>query len=231
MFDKELENFLQKFHQLRRAGLTAHLDLDTFAGQAWVGLRVMLGPVQQKHQDHPKPKSRSPSYFRRQERRRAAKAASSSEQSSDIVNAAEANTEQSSDASKEAVEASSEYACEICDFKSNKESGLNIHMSRKHPVLEQIDGNTEDFEDFETEFDNEIEEYLSTGSFPESDSLWYEQFWEDLLGYLKSRKEKLEALEAYRKLLEKKKGMGSYLGYAPWNYPSELREKMGFQDP
>ena len=58
-------------------------------------------------------------------------------------------------------------------------------MSRKHPVLEQIDGNTEDFQDFETEFDNEIEEYLSTGSFPESDSLWYEQFWEDLLGYLK----------------------------------------------
>ena len=115
-----------------------------------------------------------------------------------------------------------EFNCEICDFKSNKESGLKIHMSRKHPVLEQIDGNTEQPEEFETEFDVEIEDYLSTGIFPEVDSLWHEQFWEDLLFYLKSREDKLEALDAYRKALEKKKGIGSYLGYAPWTFFREL---------
>ena len=28
----------------------------------------------------------------------------------------------------------------MCDFVSNKKSGLNIHMSRKHAVIEQLDG-------------------------------------------------------------------------------------------
>ena len=53
---------------MRRAGYQAHLYLDTCNGKAWVGLRVMLGPVQQDV------RRRSPSYFRRQERRRAANA-------------------------------------------------------------------------------------------------------------------------------------------------------------
>ena len=49
MFDEELSSFVSKFHQWRRAGLTAHLDVDTCAGKAWVGLRVMLDPVQHSH--------------------------------------------------------------------------------------------------------------------------------------------------------------------------------------
>ena len=43
MFVTELDTFIQKFHQLWQAGVTAHLDLDTRAGNAWVGLRVQLG--------------------------------------------------------------------------------------------------------------------------------------------------------------------------------------------
>ena len=39
----ELDTFVQKFKQLWYSGLTAHLDLDTHAGQAWVGVRVRLG--------------------------------------------------------------------------------------------------------------------------------------------------------------------------------------------
>ena len=73
MFDEQLNSFLTKFSQLRRAGFTAHLDLDTCAGKAWVGLRVMLG--QEEHQNVSSFKRRSPSYFRRQERRKAARAA------------------------------------------------------------------------------------------------------------------------------------------------------------
>ena len=40
---RELDTFVQKFKQLWYSGLTAHLDLDTHAGQAWVGLRARLG--------------------------------------------------------------------------------------------------------------------------------------------------------------------------------------------
>ena len=32
MSDKELENFFFKFWQLRKAGYTAHLDIDAYAG-------------------------------------------------------------------------------------------------------------------------------------------------------------------------------------------------------
>ena len=41
----ELDTFVKKFHQLWNDGVTAHLDLDTHAGDAWVGLRVRLGQV------------------------------------------------------------------------------------------------------------------------------------------------------------------------------------------
>ena len=45
MLITELDTFVRKFHQLWNDGLTAHLDLDTHAGNAWVGLRVQLGQV------------------------------------------------------------------------------------------------------------------------------------------------------------------------------------------
>ena len=78
----ELQNFANKFHQLRQAGFTAHLDRDAHAGQAWVCLHLM-----------PEPKHRSPSYLKRQERRKAARlAAGNSKSYSDVVKASEAKT-------------------------------------------------------------------------------------------------------------------------------------------
>ena len=146
MFDGELKSFLQKFHQLRKSGATAHLDVDTYAGQAWVGLRVMLGPIQ--HQ--PPQRHRSPSYFRRQERRRAAR--QSSEESDNVVaeEVATESTEESAavkatESGRNAAEATfnaKDFNCEICDFKSNTAKGLRIHMSRIHAKIEQLDGNT-----------------------------------------------------------------------------------------
>ena len=141
--------------------MTAHLDVDTFAGKAWVGLRVMLGPIHPPHhQSVPTLRRRSPSYYRRQERRKAARAACEKPPSSDVV-AEEANENSDKEVNvteeeKVADEASFEYPCEICDFKSNRESGLHIHMSRKHKTLEQIDGHSE-------YNDDEIEDYLKTG--------------------------------------------------------------------
>ena len=78
-------------------------------------------------------------------------------------------------------------------------------MSRKHAVLEQIDGNIEQPQELDTEYDKEIEDHLKTGILG-SES----QLFEDLLFYLKRRKDKLEALEARRQALEREYGMGSY---------------------
>ena len=79
MFVTELGTFVKKFHQLWHDGFTAHLDLDTQAGNAWVGLRVQLGqvPGPPHWQVHPYPqqvhtKSESPSRQRRRARRAAA---------------------------------------------------------------------------------------------------------------------------------------------------------------
>ena len=38
----EVDSFVQKFKNLWESGFSAHLDLDTHSGQAWVGLRVQL---------------------------------------------------------------------------------------------------------------------------------------------------------------------------------------------
>ena len=95
MFHEELSSFLQKFQQLRLAGQTAHLDIDTFAGKAWVCIRVMLSdnaPVY--HQQNTR--RRSPSYYRRQERRKAARTKAAEEPgqtNSDVAAAAEEVTE------------------------------------------------------------------------------------------------------------------------------------------
>ena len=82
MFITEFDAFVRKFHQLWNDGVTAHLDLDTHAGDAWVGLRVRLGQVPGPvyHHVHPftqeVPRRESPSRQRRRARRAAARQAS-----------------------------------------------------------------------------------------------------------------------------------------------------------
>ena len=103
----ELQNFVNKFHQLRQAGFTAHLDRDAHAGQAWVCLHLM-----------PEPKHRSPSYLKRQERRKAAwLAAGNSRGYSDVVKASEAKI------TEEVSKNSEDY-----NIDSNEES-LNLQLS------------------------------------------------------------------------------------------------------
>ena len=169
MFDSELNSFLTKFHQLRKSGATAHLDVDTHAGQAWVGLRVMLGPIQ--HQPSSSQRHRSPSYFRRQERRRAARKSS---EESDKVGAAkvatdstEENAVKATTTEKNAAEApkvdNGDFSCEICDFQSNRRTGLQVHMSRKHATIEQLDGNISLPYDVGEKVDEEVEHFLQYG--------------------------------------------------------------------
>ena len=250
MFDEELSSFLTKFHQLKRAGLTAHLDLDTYAGRAWVGLRVMLGP--DHHQNVPSQRKRSPSYFRRQERRKAARAAEEpilgtgdvAEEASDNTKSKDVTaTEEVTNKSTAAVvtfEESSEAKvdnCELCDFKTDRKNGLIIHMRRKHAKMEQLDGNDsfEDESDDDYEINNfyeEIECYLKTGEikWKHSDPDWGNiKLFEKVLKEIDAnfynnkskRKEMLDqAMDARKKALQYKFGDGVLLGIYPINYTS-----------
>ena len=125
---------------------------------------------------------------------------------------------------KDAVQAS--FDCEICDFKSNRESGLKIHMSKKHATIEQLDGNTEEvLQELDSDCDDQIEHYLRTGEIAETNI----QLWEDIMYYLGSnpqnltvlnakmnRQEKLIALEAWKQCIDNKFGPGDHLDWTPW---------------
>ena len=53
------------------------------------------------------------------------------------------------------------FECELCDFTSNWNNGLQIHMARKHSKLEQLDGNISITEE---DIDND-EEYARTNHY------------------------------------------------------------------
>ena len=82
-------------------------------------------------------------------------------------------------------------------------------------MIEQLDGHLEDdvTEDIDTEFDAEIEEYLSTGKMGTDP-----QLWEDLLFYLPNRDEKFLAIEARRQALNEEYGPNYYLSQHPWDH-------------
>ena len=64
-----------------------------------------------------------------------------------LQNAEEA-TEISCDKSQEVAEkASQQFECLICDFTSNWENGLNVHMARIHRKIDQIDGHSDQPDD------------------------------------------------------------------------------------
>ena len=101
MLITELDTFVRKFHQLWKDGFTAHLDLDTQAGNAWVGLRLNLGQVPGPVHGHAPPfphpcKHVSPSKQRRRARREAARTTRAEEAETEkvIEENSEVDTEQ-----------------------------------------------------------------------------------------------------------------------------------------
>ena len=69
--DIEIDSFIRKFRQLWGAGMDAHLDLETHAGSAWIGLKLNLGELTPKLENEFQLKRASPSRLRRRERRAA----------------------------------------------------------------------------------------------------------------------------------------------------------------
>ena len=48
-------------------------------------------------------------------------------------------------------------------FQSNRRTGLQVHMSRKHATIEQLDGNTSLSNDVDEIVDEEVEHFLQYG--------------------------------------------------------------------
>ena len=164
---------MTKFRQLWSAGYNATLTLEAVDGKASVCLKSELGgfdsPVQSHH--YPPPPYRGPSYRRRQERRRAEAAAKVAEDKSvqanvpceDVVPAVEAreHVNENQTINEESTTAEVDFYCELCDFTSNWENGVRIHMARKHSQIEQLDGFSEDIS--EDNKYSDTEKYWKTG--------------------------------------------------------------------
>ena len=52
------------------------------------------------------------------------------------------NNEVATTSSEKAKVDISSWNCEICDYRCKNETSLNAHMSRKHPTIQQLDGNS-----------------------------------------------------------------------------------------
>ena len=64
---------------------------------------------------------------------------------------------------KEAEKAVKDFICSICDFQSNWENGLQIHMSRKHNNIDQMDGNNSSVEIDDDQKYSKTDHYWKTG--------------------------------------------------------------------
>ena len=116
----------------------------------------------------------------------------------------------------EAQEAEKRFECILCDFHSNWENGVKIHMSRKHGNIEQLEGN------IEIEDENSIdEEYERTEHYWEKG--WLGRFYQTFLDVSKIIDEchdmPADTKEAERKkvLEARKTALGEcYHTYPPW---------------
>ena len=124
----ELDTFFQKFKQLWHSGHSAHLDVDTHAGHAWVGLRVRLGQAPGPLQ-HQLPKTRTrdgPSRQRRRARRAEDRKRQAEEANEEIVEdiAANATAGATQAEEAEAPAASEQVAEEVADTINNDEAAV-----------------------------------------------------------------------------------------------------------
>ena len=190
--DSFVTKFKYLCHAGIKATLTVDADNGEAFVTLKAGLGLIPPPfrVFPGHGHHSRHQHRGPSYHRRQERRQAARVAAGLVRSptgevgdrppqidagladtASNVSGAEEQAEEvaqgntaAEDANEKAEQSEQEFACHICDFVSNWASGLQVHMTRKHRNIEQIDGNDSDNEDFEDEKYLETENYWKTGN-------------------------------------------------------------------
>jgi hypothetical protein len=179
--ETELDTFIKKFKDLWKSGIGAHLDIDTHAGEAWVGLRVRLGhaPGPPHYQVQVQERARNgPSRQRRRERRAQERKQVEAEEASKAV------SENETDSVEEVMElatadvvisnlnylssnadAEIDYSCDFCETKFSSLRAVQIHIGKKHKVtgspIPQVDGvcDTEVAFSFVSDFHKEDIEY------------------------------------------------------------------------
>ena len=131
------------FQQSRMKGEEANLSMDTRDSKVYItfsiGTSSSAGNPAVLSRSRPVRKRKSPSQIRRDQKRKEifnAKKSSTSVEN-DVATGATVTAEKDIE-----VEKDDAYYCKICDFKSNWTNGLSIHMTRKHPNIEQLDGNS-----------------------------------------------------------------------------------------
>ena len=181
----ELESFMCKFKHLVDAGYKAKMCFNSSEGSVHVSLDVELGiltPLSPQNICLRSPRSRGPSYYRRQERRREARNTNIPQNSEE--NAVQANFENFNGSVKEVVtrvkaekavtkdgdsKASpqdvkvvdencrvEEFMCNECNFKSNWKNALQVHRNKIHSA----EDNDIQIKEDENEF---AQNYWSTG--------------------------------------------------------------------
>ena len=135
----ELETFVQKFHQLWNAGLSAHLDLDCHAGVKCVGLCLQLGhcPGPLHHQVYSPPPARCPPPHRKRRTAAHVKTGHAAEKASnpaetEVINMNEEDTEEVS--TMETIRTAEMNKIEDQDYKE-KESDNIVELEKTGEVL------------------------------------------------------------------------------------------------
>ena len=135
MTGKELESFILKFNQLWRAGHSAKLDVETHAGQAWVGLRVQLGQAHPQQVHLHKNKTRnSPARERRRARRLAERQTDKTEEVIENLDAeqavqSESVAENAADCERVEANAPAEKVFESIEKESEAERAQDLSIS------------------------------------------------------------------------------------------------------
>ena len=168
----ELDTFVRKFHQLWNDGFTAHLDMDTQAGNAWVGLRLNLGQVPgpiHGHAHHPPRQHVPPSRLRRRARREAVRHTFKAE------NAEDANEERIVAGNTEQVATTAEIQTKPCIGVKNDDNIENVaeQVTEVVDVADEICPDIEFFavKDNDAVADDEDIEVVFTSNYAEEDVL------------------------------------------------------------
>ena len=104
--------------------------------------------------------------------------------------------------------ASDELSCDLCEYRSETNGGLKIHMGRKHKEIPQLDGDIESERDTDDWWDNNSTE-----------SMKIFQTYKDVLEEIQesSLTEEEKSIEIERATEGRKKGFGNnYIYFPPW---------------
>ena len=164
-------------------------------------------------------------YQRRQERRRqAAQAAAEMSASDDLPaakasNASDTEEDDKTDKSEDNVSAEQvkeKFSCDFCDFKSNWENGLSVHISRKHKDIEQLDGSDSVSDDMDVD-----DKYVKTLHYWEKGRLsTVFQTFLDVLDVIENSDltEESKELEKSKVLAARKEAFGKdFVLFPPWS--------------